>query len=357
MPSFPSLPSVKTLLCGLFLAVTATVTAQVYKGAIVLNAISGEVLFEDRSDYVGPPASVTKLMTFLVVHDMIEAGELTLRTPVEVTADDSRMGGTQVWLKHREVFPVEELLYALMIQSANDAAHALSHAAGTSREEFVARMNARAQQLGMTDTIWRSPHGLPPSSRRRDETDLTSPRDLAKLSLVLLRDTDVLRYTSIERRPFGEGVREKPVMMDNHNNLIGHVRGVDGLKTGFTRAAGFCLSATAEREGRRVLAIIMGSPTSKERDIKMAELIENAFAQIPAGRFQSAPESPHHVSVQAAPEPTPPPAAAPSESAPDLTVPHIQITPVAPESATTETATETKPADDEKPLVEFKLPN
>src|SRR5690606_19701900 len=125
----------------------------------------------------------------------------------------------------------------LMIQSANDAAHALSHAGGTTRPEFIALMNERARGLGMTDTIWRTPHGLPPRSRKLSETDQTSPRDLAKLARALLRETDILRYTSIERRPFGERVRTQPVMMDNHNNLIGKVRGVDGLKTGFTRAA------------------------------------------------------------------------------------------------------------------------
>ncbi len=355
MPSFPLLPSVKPLLLGLFLAVGSTVaaSAQVYKGAIVLDAATGNVLFEDQSDYVGPPASVTKLMTFLVVHDMIRSGELTLQTPVEVRAEDANMGGTQVWLKHREVFPVEELLFALMIQSANDAAHALSHAAGTTRAEFVARMNARAQQLGMTDTIWRTPHGLPPRSRRLDESDLTSPRDLARLSLALLRETDVLRYTAIERRPFGEGAREKPVMMDNHNNLIGHVRGVDGLKTGFTRSAGFCLAATAQREGRRVVAVIMGSPSSKERDIKMAELLEKAFARLPPGPIQPAPleDQPRRLRMQAVPEPaSAPPPAPTTETERDLTVPEIRITPVAPERGTA------PPPADEPPTVKFELP-
>lgn len=253
--------------------------AAVYKGAIVVDVDSGAILFEDNPDYVGPPASVTKLMTFLVVHDLIEAGRLSLDTPVTVSAADSRMGGTQVWLKHNEVFPVEELLYALMIQSANDAAHALSHATeNMTRDGFVALMNERARALGMTHTIWRSPHGLPPRSRKLSETDQTSPRDLARLSLALIEETNALHYTAIEKRAFGTGVRAKTVAMDNHNNLIGKVAGVDGLKTGFTRAAGFCLAATAERGGRRIIAVIMGSPTSQERDIKMAELIENAFA-------------------------------------------------------------------------------
>ena len=271
---------------------TVVVSADVYKGAIVVDAEDGKVLFADQEDYVGPPASVTKLMTFLIVHDAIKAGEISLSTRVTVSAEDARMGGTQVWLKHNEVFTVEELLYALMIQSANDAAHALSHTAAPDRASFVAKMNARARQLGMNDTIWRTPHGLPPRSRKLSETDQTSPRDLAKLSVALLRETDVLRYSAIESRPFGDGYRAKPVMMRTHNHLIGKVAGVDGLKTGFTRAAGFCLSATAMRDGRRIVAVLMGCPTSQQRDIRMAELIEETFAHGAPAPFTRAPEKP-----------------------------------------------------------------
>jgi D-alanyl-D-alanine carboxypeptidase len=278
----------------------------VFKGAIVVDAADGSILFSEKADYVGPPASVTKLMTFLVVHDALQAGEISLTTPVTVTAEDSRMGGTQVWLKHNEVFTVEELLYALMIQSANDAAHALSHTAAPDRASFVKRMNIRAQRLGMTNTIWRSPHGLPPSSRKLSQTDMTSPRDLVKLSQALLRETDILRFSSIQSREFGRGYRPKPVMMRTHNHLVGKVRGVDGLKTGFTRAAGFCLSATAERDGKRIIAVIMGAPSSKERDIRMAELIEDAFAKLNPSPISSAPERPVISSAPVEAEPSAP---------------------------------------------------
>jgi len=320
------------------LAVSTLVQAAAYRGVIVVDVDSGAVLFEDNPGYVGPPASVTKLMTFLVVHDLIETDRLSLQTPVTVSAADSRIGGTQVWLKHNEVFSVRELLYALMVQSANDAAHALSHAAGTTREEFVAIMNAKARELGMADTIWRTPHGLPPRSRRLDQTDQTSPRDLARLALVLLEDTDVLAYSSIEKRPFGSAIREKPVEMDNHNNLLGKVRGVDGLKTGFTRAAGFCLAATAERNGRRIVAIIMGSPSSQQRDLKMIDLIENAFAAD-------------------LPEPTvldtsaPIPAVREAESGPS--VPKLKIPTI---GGPVETTPPQSTADDEPPTVRFELP-
>ncbi|MDE3084334.1 MAG: D-alanyl-D-alanine carboxypeptidase, partial [Verrucomicrobiota bacterium] len=228
-----------------------------YKGAIVMDAASGQVLFEDHADKVGPPASVTKLMTFLLVQEHIARGAMTLQTPVTVTREDARIGGTQVWLKEGEVFPVEELLYALMIQSANDAANALAHAVAGSRTAFVAQMNARARELGMTHTTFHSPHGLPPA--RGQQADLTSPRDLALLARYLLLHTDILRYTSVRTRTFGAGVRAKPVMMNNHNHLLGHINGCDGLKTGYTAGAGFCLAATAQRGPHRIIAVIMGS--------------------------------------------------------------------------------------------------
>jgi len=253
----------------------------VYKGAIIIDAVSGKVLFEDDADIVSPPASITKLMTFLIVHDRLAQGTFTLQTPVPVSAASSRIGGTQVWLKEGESFPVEEMLYALMIQSANDCAHALATLFGGTPEGFVVMMNARARELGMTNTTFRSPHGLPPSTRRTADGDLTSPRDLATLSRYLLQHTDVLKYTAIEERVFREGEENGRIVMRNHNHLLGNVAGVDGLKTGYTRGAGFCLVATAFRGGRRIIAVSMGSPSAKIRDLKMAELIARGFAELP----------------------------------------------------------------------------
>lgn len=265
-----------------------------YKGAILMDAATGNILFEDRADIVSPPASMTKLMTFAVLHDLLLGGQLNLQTPVTVTAADSKIGGTQVWLKEGEVFPVEELLYAMMIQSANDAAHALGRTAAGSVPAFVEMMNAKARALGMTHSTFRTPHGLPPSNRRIEEGDVTSPRDFALLSRHLLRNTDVLKYTSVKTRPFGPPVRAAAVDMRNHNNLLGKVAGVDGLKTGFTNGAGFCLSATAQRHGRRVLVVMMGSPDSHTRDLKVSEFLERGLAAVPAAPMPApiAPDSP-----------------------------------------------------------------
>jgi len=260
-----------------------------YRGAIIVDASSGKVIFEDRADTPNPPASVTKLMTFLVVYEQIAAGKLSLSTEVPITAEDASMGGSQVWLQAGEIFTVEELLYAMMIQSANDCAHALARAAGGSREGFVAMMNSRAQSLGMTHTTFRTPHGLPAPSRKTSDGDLTTPRDLALLSRELLLHTTILRYTSVKVRTFRPGQPPpKEVIMRNHNHLVDRIRGVDGLKTGYTAGAGFCLAATAEREGRRVIVVTMGSPDVKTRNLKVAEFIERGFAELPASsRFYS----------------------------------------------------------------------
>jgi D-alanyl-D-alanine carboxypeptidase len=255
-----------------------------YLGAIVEDSDSGQVIFEDNADVVSPPASMTKLMTFAVVHDKLQDGSLKLDTPVTVTAADSKIGGTQVWLKEGEVFPVEDLLFAMMIQSGNDAAHALARTVAGTPAAFVDLMNAKARALGMNHTTFRTPHGLPPANRRIPDGDLTSPRDYVKLSRYLLRETNVVHYAGVRERDFGTAQRsaDRVIKMVNHNHLLGKVAGVDGLKTGFTNGAGYCLSATAERNGRRVIVVVMGSPASKTRDFKVMELIERGFANLPA---------------------------------------------------------------------------
>ena len=264
-------------------------THKAYSGVIVTDAATGKVLFEDNADVQNPPASMTKLMTFAVLYDKLASGTITLQTPVTISVEDSKMGGTQVYLDPRETFPVEELMYAMMIQSANDAAHALARVAGGSVDGFVELMNAKARELGMTHTTFRSPHGLPPTGRRVADGDLTTPRDYALLCRHLLLNTDVLKYSSVRNRDFGTNRKQGPQHMKNHNNLLGKVEGVDGLKTGYTEKAGYCLSATALRNNRRVIVVIMGSlgpngqrDLGRARDLKAVEMIERGFAAQPA---------------------------------------------------------------------------
>lgn len=279
----PFLLALSMIFAGSLGSLLAKEAKPAYVGAIVIDADNGEVLFEDKADTVSPPASMTKLMTFAVLHDRLANGNLTLATPVTVTAEDSKIGGTQVWLKQGESFPVEDLIYAMLIQSGNDTAYALARTAAGTPSVFVEWMNAKAHALGMTHTTFRTPHGLPPANRRVSEGDLTTPRDYAILSRYLLRETDVTKYTAVRERSFGEGRRpaDRVIKMTNHNHLIEKVAGVDGLKTGFTNGAGYCLAASANRNGRRIIAVVMGSPDSKTRDLKVMELLERGYAARP----------------------------------------------------------------------------
>jgi D-alanyl-D-alanine carboxypeptidase len=299
---------------------------------VVMDAATGEILHQANADQVSPPASVAKLMTFLIAHDVIAAGKARLDTPITTTQADKDMGGTQVHLDVGEITPVEELLYALMVESANDAAHALTALAG-GREPFVAAMNARAQGLGMTRSSFRSPHGLPPSSRIVEDGDLTTARDLALLARELVTHTEVLRYSAVRTRPFGVGRRPEPLPMRNHNRLLGTVAGCDGLKTGFTRAAGYCLVATARRDQRRAIVVVLGAADARGRDARVAELFEQAFARIPASSV--------------------------FEEAPVAVVPVAPV-PLAPVAGATAAGGETKPTEGtsttEEPPVRFVLP-
>ncbi|TAG28864.1 MAG: D-alanyl-D-alanine carboxypeptidase [Verrucomicrobia bacterium] len=305
-----------------FLAIPLAGLRAEFQGAIAMDAANGNILIEENPDDASPPASVVKLMTFLVVHDALASGRVQLSTPVTANSTDQSMGGTQVFLSAGETFSVEELLYATMIESANDAAHALAIPVAGSREAFVAQMNARAQGLGMKNTVFRSPHGLPPASRDLADSDISSPRDLALLARELVTHTDALRYSSVRARLFGEGVRPKPQPLRNHNKLLASVEGCDGLKTGFTRSAGFCLVATAQRGTKRVIVAVTGSPDAKTRDAHVARLIDEGFAKIPdSSVFIGGPATPVVLVVKrspASPEAPSAPETAPEEETPTV---------------------------------------
>jgi D-alanyl-D-alanine carboxypeptidase len=260
-------------------AAEAEVNHNAYRSAIVLDAATGQVLFEDNADVQNPPASVTKLMTFLIIAEKIKHGELALDTPVTITAEAAKTGGSQVWLVDKEKITVDELLYALMVQSANDAAVALAVQVAGSKEAFVELMNIRARDLGLTHTVFYSPHGLPPS--RGQEADLSSARDIATLARKLLTETDVLRYTSTRQHDFHHQ-NGKVNKLTNHNHLLGVVPGCDGLKTGWYEKAGYSLAATIQRNNRRIITVILGSPERKLRDITTTRLIEKGFAALAA---------------------------------------------------------------------------
>ena len=252
-----------------------TVSAEPYASAFVIDADTGETLFSKNPDLPVYPASTLKLMVLLVILEQIEQGHLQLDEIVQVTVEAYKMGGSQVYLDPKEQFPLEELLYALMIQSANDASVALaSHVAG-SKEAFVALMNKKAKELGMKNTTFHSVHGLPPSKGQK--VDVTTARDFAILSRYLSKLPEVYKYTGTKVRDFRDG----EFIMRTHNHLLDKVIGCDGFKTGYFTKAGFSISATAQRKGVRLIAIVMGSKNRKVRDAQAIALLNKGFTQVP----------------------------------------------------------------------------
>lgn len=246
-----------------------------YVSALVIEADTGKTLFAENADAKIYPASVLKLMDLYVILDRIEQGQLKLDEMVQVTPEASKTGGSQVYLDPKEQFPVEDLIYALMVQSANDAAVALAtHIAG-SKEGFVTLMNQKAQALGMKNSSFHSVHGLPPSEGQLP--DVTTARDLAILCRELAKRPEALKYTGTASK----GFREDKFMMHNHNKLLGQVAGCDGFKTGYYQAAGFSIAATAQKGGVRIIAIVLGSKDRKVRDAKTIELLAKGFTIIP----------------------------------------------------------------------------
>jgi D-alanyl-D-alanine carboxypeptidase (penicillin-binding protein 5/6) len=254
-----------------------TLSQDPYYGAVVIDAATGAVLQEDHASAAAYPASMIKLLNLFLILDDVKAGKLRMDEPVTITREVSLIGGRQVWLKEGEVFPLEELIFATVIHSANDAAAALAIRASGSKEAHIARMMAKARELGLRNTVVHTVHGLPPGLGQ--EPDMTSALDMALLAKALLAaHPETLKYTSISTRPFREG---NPVQLTSSNKLLGRVPGCDGLKTGYFYAGGFSTTATAQRDGRRVIAVILGSKDKHVRDAKAAEFIESGFAKLP----------------------------------------------------------------------------
>ncbi len=250
-----------------------------YVGAMIMDADTGAVLFEEKADAPGYPASTLKLMTLLVIQEKIEAGQVKLGDMVKVSVEACKTGGSQVYLDPKESFTVEDLLYAMMIQSANDAAVALAEHVAGSKEGFVELMNAKAQQIGMANTRYASVHGLPPSAGQKN--DVSSARDMTTLARELCKHPAVFAYTSASYRQFRANT-PKPFDMRTHNPFLKEgTDGVDGFKTGYTATAGWSIVVTAKRSGRRVIVTVLGSDERKMRDAKARELLNKAFALLP----------------------------------------------------------------------------
>lgn len=255
-------------------------TSAPYQSAIVVDARTGKILFENRATAYGYPASITKLMTLLIVLEHIDSRQTSLTAKVAITKEACGVGGSQAYLDTREsgAFTVDDLLYAMMVHSANDAAAALAIHISGSIGAFVDEMNRRAQMLGMVSTTFHTPHGLPPGAGQ--QPDISTAYDVALLSLAVLRHQETLRYsgTGLTYLPLTP-IRNEKFMLSNRNALVKDhgYPGCDGLKTGYHSAGGFSLTATATKNGQRVVAVILGSPDKTTRTQQITNMLNDGF--------------------------------------------------------------------------------
>lgn len=238
--------------------------------AVLMEAATGRILYEQNADESLPPASVTKVMTLLLVMEALEKGNITLDQMLTTSDNAASMGGSQIFLEVGEQMSVEDLLKSVIISSANDAAVVLAEAIAGSEESFVAMMNTRAAELGMMNTHFENTNGL-------DDTvtnHVTSARDIALMSRALIAHEKILEYSSI----WMDTVRNGEFGLTNTNRLVRFYSGATGLKTGSTSKAKFCISATAKRDGMHLIAVIMGAPTRDIRNAEAAKLLDWGFA-------------------------------------------------------------------------------
>ena len=242
-----------------------TITA---KSAILTERSTGTVLFEHDADKQMPPASITKVMTLLLVFEAMDAGKFTMETEIVASEHACSMGGSQIWLEPGEAFTVNELLKAAAISSANDACVALGEAVSGSEETFVELMNERAAELGMKNTVFKNCTGLDA------EGHLSTARDIAIMSAELLRHPEIKNYSTV----WMDSLRGGKTELTNTNRLVRFYKGCTGLKTGSTDGAGCCLSASAERDGMELISVTLGSPNTDERFAAGRKLLDYGFA-------------------------------------------------------------------------------
>ncbi len=280
LKKFAGLPasSVKTVL-GLLVAVVlcvgaiSPVEANSRYAGIVIDARTGKTLYKDHADAPRYPASLTKMMTLYLVFDALESGRITKGTKIPVSRNAAGEAPSKLGLKPGQTITVEQVILALVTKSANDAATAIGEFLGGSEAGFARMMTNKARQLGMNSTTFKNANGLPNKAQK------TTAHDMARLGLAL-RDHHPRYYGYFTTRSFAYRGRR----FGNHNKLLGRVKGVDGIKTGYTRASGFNLVSSVETGGRSIVAVVMGGRTGKSRDAHMKHLISRYLPKASNGR-------------------------------------------------------------------------
>ncbi|SER14770.1 D-Ala-D-Ala carboxypeptidase DacF. Serine peptidase. MEROPS family S11 [Gracilibacillus ureilyticus] len=240
------------------------------KSAILIERDTGEVIFEKNAQNVLPPASMTKIMTMLLIMEELEGGNLSLSEKVRISEKAASMGGSQIFLEEGEEMTVDDLLKGIAVASGNDASVALAERIGGSEEEFVKMMNQKAKELGLKNTLFQNTTGLPA------ENHYSTAEDMAVMAKELLKFEDITKYTSIYEDYLRKG-QENEFWLVNTNKLVKFYEGVDGLKTGFTNEAKYCLTATAEKDGMRVIAVVMGADSTKNRNSDVSSMLDYVY--------------------------------------------------------------------------------
>lgn len=243
------------------------------KSAILLEESTGEILYEYNSHEKLEPASMTKMMSLLLVMEAIEKGVIDWNQMITVSSNASGMGGSQILLETNEQMSVEDLVKGIAIASGNDAVVALAEAIAGTEDNFVKMMNDKVKELGLSDTNFKNSHGLD------EEGHYSSAYDMAYIARELVKHEKILEYSSIYETYLREGTDRK-IWLVNTNKLVRFKEGVDGLKTGYTKGAGYCLTATMKKNDMRVIATVMGEPDSQTRNNEVSSMLDYAFAQI-----------------------------------------------------------------------------
>ena len=242
------------------------------KSAILIEASTGEIIFEKNSHERLVPASMTKMMSMLLIIESIEKGIISWNEMVTVSENASSMGGSQILLETNEKMSVSDLFKGIAVASGNDAVVAMAEKIAGTEDAFVNMMNNRAKELGLKDTNFKNPHGLDTANH------YSSAYDMAMIAKELVKHEEVFKYTSIYEDYLRQNT-DKEIWLVNTNKLVRFYDGVDGLKTGYTAGAGYCLTATAKKNGMRIIAVAMGEPDSKTRNAEITSMLDYAFAQ------------------------------------------------------------------------------
>lgn len=267
--------------------------AEMSQSAILMEQDSGSVLFEKNSHEKLPPASMTKIMTLILIMEAIDKGKISWNDKIQVSDYAASMGGSQIFLEPGEEMRVEDMVKGIAIGSANDASVAMAeHIAGTA-ESFVNMMNSKAKKLGLNDTFFKNPTGLPAAGH------YTSAHDMAIMGKELLKHEEVTKFTGLYEDYLREDT-DKKFWLVNTNRLVKFYPGVDGLKTGFTNEAKYCLTATANKNGMRVIAVVMGAPSPKDRNAQVTSMLDYAFTQFSTKKLYDRHEIVKEVKVQKA---------------------------------------------------------